>query len=164
MRRLILIACLAGLAAPAAAQGPGRPDITRNLPRSDEIEAMAPMLDRSVDVMLDLDVGPLIDAADPFARHRGYGRPGRTLGALGRHDDPYFEQRLRASIYGGTARMGQMMDAFAAAAPAMQRSLEQFERGIADALRAVPPHRLPPGDVDDGWDRDFDDDEAPYDD
>lgn len=170
MRSLIIAACLAGTAAPGAAQGPSAPppsDYTRNLPRGDDIEAIAPAIDRSVDTMLELDVGPLIDAADPFARLPGYGRRGRTLRELGRRKDPYFEQRLRASIYGGTAQAGRMMDAIAAAAPAMQRSLEAFERGIAEALRTVPPRGLPPGDIDDDWDRDLDDegpDEAPYDD
>ena len=42
-------------------------------------------------------------------------------GQIGRRDDPYFEERLRSSIYGTTADMGRMMEGFAAAAPLATR-------------------------------------------
>jgi hypothetical protein len=95
---------------------------------------MAPALDRSVGALMNVDVGPLIDAADPWRRRPGYGRPGRTLGALGRRDDPYFEERVRSSIYGATADIGRMMSAFAAAAPALARSLREVERAMDAAI------------------------------
>ena len=87
---------------------------------------MAPALDRLLGALLTVDVGPIIDAADPYRRRPDYGRPGRTLGALGSRDDPYFEDRLRSSIYGTTADIGRMMGAFAAAAPALARSLREI--------------------------------------
>lgn len=136
---LIALAASAAIAVPAAAQGPvpgpeADATIVESLPSSEDVEAIAPAIDRSVGAMLDLDVGPLMDAADPYARRPGYGRPGRTLRRMGRARDPYFEQRLRGSIYGSTAQLGRMMDSLAVAAPAMRRSLFEMQRGIAAAV------------------------------
>ena len=103
------------------------------LPPGDEVEAMAPMLDDAAGAMLDVDVGPMIDAVDPYRRGRWHGR--RTLGDLARRDDPYFDLRLRDSIYGTTAELGRMMDAIAAATPAVRRSLYEMERAIDRAAR-----------------------------
>jgi hypothetical protein len=156
--RLILLAAFSLTAAiPAAAQAPASP--------GDKIAAMAPALDRATGAMLDLDVGPIIDAADPYRRDR-YLRRHRTLRDIARRDDPYFEHRLRAQIYGTTAGMARIADAIAAAEPAMRRSLREMEREIDAAVRDARPG-LPPGQVDDDWDRDFDDegpDDEPYED
>lgn len=144
---ILILAAAAFLPAPAFAQ---------SVPSGAEIEAMAPALDRVTGALLDVDVGGIIDAADPYARRPGYGRPGRTVGAMARRRDPHFDARLRASIYGGTARAGRMMDAFAAAMPALRRSLDEARAAIGSAIDDY--HRgLPPPAVDDGWDRDIDD-------
>ncbi|MGQ0661630.1 hypothetical protein [Sphingosinicella sp.] len=144
---ILVLAAAAFLPAPAFAQ---------SVPSGAEIEAMAPALDRVTGALLDVDVGGIIDAADPYARRPGYGRPGRTVGAMARRRDPYFDAHLRASIYGGTARAGRMMDAFAAAMPALRRSLDEARAAIGTAIDDY--HRgLPPPAVDDGWDRDIDD-------
>lgn len=129
-RLLVAFAATAvAFAAPAAAQGPGH-----DLPSSADIAGFAPVIDRMVGALMNLDVGPVMDAADPLARHPGYGVPGRTLGAMGRARDPYFDRRVRGAIYGGTAQAGRMMDAFAAAMPALERSLHEVERGMAAAV------------------------------
>lgn len=118
---------------------------------------MAPALDRVTGALLDVDVGGIIDAADPYARRPGYGRPGRTVGALARRRDPYFDARLRASIYGGTAQAARMMDAFAAAMPALRHSLDQARAALGTAIddyhRAAPPRDY----------RDYDEDYYPED-
>jgi hypothetical protein len=111
------------------------------LPPGEEIADMAPALDGAAGALLEVDVGPMIDAFDPYRRHRWRGR--RTLGDLARRDDPYFELRLRDSIYGTTAEMARMMDAITAATPAMRRSLYDFERAID---RAVQDYRYRRGD------------------
>ena len=140
MRKLLIaLAASAAFAAPASAQGPvpgpeADARIVESLPSGEEIEAFAPAIDRSVDAMLDVDVGPMMDAVDPFARRPGYGRPGRTLRRMGRARDPYFDQRVRGSIYGTTAEFSRMMNAFAVAAPAMRRSLFEMQRSIAAAV------------------------------
>ena len=141
MFKPLIVAATAALAIPAAAQAPAAPPppdsieeaIVGAIPAPGQIEAMAPALDRMVGALLDVDVGPIMDAADPYRRHPGYGRRGRTLGALGSRDDPYFEDRLRSSIYEVTADTGRMMGAFATAAPALARSLREMQ----DALNAA---------------------------
>jgi hypothetical protein len=158
--RMILLAVAAttaAAAAPAAAQRP-RP--------SDEIRAYAPAVDRATDALLDIELGPLLDAVDPYRRHGP-----RTLRDMARRDDPDFDRRLRASIYGNAARMGRVADAVAAAQPALRRAADQFERDVGaaiDAAEAPPPDDAyaappprPPGDVDDDWDLDADEEGPP---
>lgn len=146
---LISAAAALLLSGPAAAQ----PDpifdagldarVAASIPSSEEIEALAPALDRMTGALLDLDVAPILDAADPWRRH--YRPRGRTLREIAGRDDPGFEHRLRGSIYGTTAGIGRMMDAIAVAAPAMRRSLGEMEREMALALREAPPrYREPP--------------------
>ena len=127
------------------------------MPDPRDVEAMAPVLDRSLGALMALDLGPILDAADPYGRRPDYGRPGRTLRDLGRRDDPYFEERLRGSIYGATADMSRMMGAFAAAAPALSRSLRELEVAMGAALDDYHRRR---GDGDPAWDDRYPD--VPY--
>ena len=129
----------------------------------------APMVDRSTDRALDMDIGPLLDALHPYsARGRHL-----TLREMGRRDDPDFEAKLHRSIYRGTARAAATLDAMANAAPSIRQSLRQMEAAIAGAVvearRPLPPRAYgpprdgydapppppPPGDEDD-------DDGAPW--
>ena len=164
MRPLLLVAASTMLAAPAAAQPPrGAPP-----PRpSDEIRSYAPAVDRATDALLNLDLGPLLDAVDPYRRHGPH-----TLRDMARRDDPDFDRRLRASIYGNAAAMGRVADAVAAAEPALRQAADQIQRGMAAAIDSAeappppggeyaPPPPPPPGDVDDDWDPDSDDDAPP---
>lgn len=155
MRKLVFTLVAAAIAAPAFAQEPPRDPladrIQRAVPPAEAVEAIAPALDQAVGALLTIDVGPLIDAADPHRRGHDYGRPGRTLGNIGRRDDPYFEERMRDSIYRSTADMGQMMGAFAAAAPSIAASLRHFERAMEAAIddyhrRRPSPRRDDPDD------------------
>ena len=139
MRKLLFLIGAAALAAPVAAQAPVfddslDDDIVAAIPPAEEVEAMAPAMDAMAGALLNVDVGPLLDAADPTRRRYDHGMPGRTLGRIAGRDDPYFEERMRSSIYGVTSDMGRMMEALAVAAPAMRRSLREFERGIEGAI------------------------------
>jgi hypothetical protein len=161
MRMFLLGLAALAAAVPAAAQPP-RP--------SDEIRSYAPALDRATDALLDIDLGPLLDAVDPYRRHGP-----RTLRDMARRDDPYFDRRLRASIYGNAAAMGRVADAVAAAQPALRRAADRIERDMADAIDAVeappppppedayaaPPRGAPAGEVDDDWDLDADEEGPP---
>jgi hypothetical protein len=147
MRPILFALLLLPLAVPASAQRPASP--------GDKVAAMAPAMDRATGALLDLDIGPILDAADPY--HRRPAVRHRTLRDIARRDDPYFEQRLRGRIYGTTAAMARMADAIAAATPAMRRSLDRMKYEI-DAAARDARQPLPPGDADDGWDRDLDDD------
>src|SRR5215218_10478130 len=113
--RLLLIAAAATLAAMPAAAQPPRP--------SDTIQEYAPAIDRTADAMLNLDLGPILDAADPHRRHHR-----RTLRDMARRDDPDFDRRMHATIYGSAATMARAADAFAAAEPALRRAMTQFQR------------------------------------
>ena len=157
MRKLMILAAAAALAAPAAAQAPVFDDsldrdIAEAIPGPEEIEALAPAMDVMVGALLDVEVGPLLDAADPLRRRYDHGAPGRTLGEIARRDDPHFEERMRSSIYGTTSDMSRMMAAVAVAAPAMRRSLREFERGIEGAIDDYERRRPRPR-------RDWDEDE-----
>jgi hypothetical protein len=124
-RMLIALAATAFIALPASAQPP-RP--------SEKIQEYAPAVDRTADALLNLDLGPILDAADPYRRHHR-----RTLRDMARRDDPDFERRMHATIYGTAATMGRAADAFAAAEPALRRSIAQFEHDMAAAMAAPPP-------------------------
>jgi hypothetical protein len=148
MRLLLIAAASAFVAVPAAAQPP-RP--------GERIQDYAPAIDRAADAMLNLDVGPIMDAVDPYGRHHR-----RTLSEMARRDDPDFDRRMHATIYGTAGRMARAADAFAAAEPALRHALNQFENDMAAALAAPPPPRRyrdddapppppPPGDDDDPW-------------
>ena len=160
MRMLLpIVLCLA---APASAQDRRAADSLRGA--AEMVEETAPVIDRATGAMLDLDVGPLLDAANPYGprgRHR-------TLRQIAGRGDPRFEGRLRASIYGTAAGLSRMIDAFAAAEPALRRSVRDMEAAIGGAIEETvgpPPRRLPPGEVDDDWDLDLDDeglDDEPY--
>ena len=122
-------------------------EIVRAIPPAEQIERMAPALDRMIGALMNVEVGPLIDAVDPYRRAPDYGRPGRTLGELGRRDDPYFEERLRTSIYGTTEGMSRMVDGLAASAPALARSIRELERAMDIAFGAYrQPYRDEPED------------------
>src|SRR4051794_26127880 len=96
--RILLVAAAAAtlLAVPASAQRP-RP--------SDKVREMAPALDRSAEALLNVDLGPLLDAIDPGRPH-----PARTLRDIAGRGDPDFDRRLHASIYGNAERIGRAAD------------------------------------------------------
>ena len=156
MRKLLFLIGAAALAAPVAAQAPVfddslDDDIVAAIPPAEEVEAMAPAMDAMAGALLNVDVGPLLDAADPTRRRYDHGMPGRTLGRIAGRDDPYFEERMRSSIYGVTSDMGRMMEALAVAAPAMRRSLRAFERGREGAIDDYERRRPQPRR---GWEED----------
>ncbi len=138
---LISLGAAALIATPALAQ----PREERALRGGAEaVRQAAPMLDRSVDSALELDIGPLLDALQPYSPR---GRR-MTLRELGRRDDPDFDRKLRASLYRGSARTAATLDAMATAAPSIRQSLRQMEAAIAGAMvearRPLPPDAYGP--------------------
>ena len=129
MRRMLsfLAVATAFIAMPAAAQPRGP---------AEQIEDYAPAVDRTADALLNLDLGPLLDAADPYRAHHR-----RTVRDMARRNDPDFERRMHATIYGTAAMMGRAANAYAAAEPALRRAIGQFQHDMAAAM-AVPPPRI----------------------
>jgi hypothetical protein len=142
MRRILIGAALLGLAAPAGAQQVFTPEmdeeIVRSVPPAEEVEAMGEALDRVLGAVLDMPIGPLVDAieaADPDRRaYRRHVPRDRTVGEVASRDDPYFEERVRDSIHGTTAAMGSAMEQIAIAAPALRRALGEMERNVERAI------------------------------
>jgi len=132
MRMLLAAAGAALLAGPASAQSRH----TENAQRV--IDEAAPAVDRTTQALLNLDIGPILDAADPTRPHHN-----RTLRDMARRDDPDFERHLRASIYGNAASLHRMTAAVAAAEPALRQALSQFEASIAAAMSATGPYGAP---------------------
>lgn len=151
MRKYWIAAGALALAAPAIAQsypdqgpypdhGP-YPDyrdgsLSSAIPSPREAEAMGHVMGDVAGAILDVDVGPVVDAVDPYARHRGY--PNRTLGDLASDGDPYARERMRRSIGAMGGVMGAMAAQAAILAPALERSMADFESRIAFAMRGLP--------------------------
>ena len=145
MRAFLIPLALAGGTALAAMPVLAQPREEQALRGGAEaVRQAAPMVDRSADAALELDIGPLLDALHPYSprgRHM-------TLRELARRDDPDFDAKLRRSIYRGSARAAATLDAMATAAPAIRQSLRQMEAAIAGAMvearRPLPPSAYGP--------------------
>ncbi|HEX8644144.1 MAG TPA: hypothetical protein VF702_09555 [Allosphingosinicella sp.] len=142
MRRILIGVALLGLAGPAAAQRVFTPevdeDLIRAIPPAEEVEEIGDTMDRVVGAVLDMPIGPLIDAidaADPEGRRdrRRYPRHA-TVGDVASDGDPYFEERVRDTIHGSTATVGRTMEQIAIAAPALRRAIGQMERDIEQVM------------------------------
>ena len=171
MRKILIPLAIAGggalIVLPAAAQHREEQTLRSG---AEAMRQAAPMVDRSADRALDLDLGPLLDALHPYSARGRH----MTLREMARRDDPDFEAKLHRSIYRGTQRAAATLDAMATAAPSIRQSLRQMEAAIAGAMDearrplprgayAAPPREdydaspppPPPGDEDD-------DDGAPW--
>ena len=142
MRRFLIAAAALSLAGTAHAQQVFTPEldeeIDRAVPRADEVEAAGATVDAVVGAVLDVPVGPIVDAveaADPERRYRRRGPADPTLGDVAGRDDPYFEERLRDSIDRVTAGMADTMEQVAILAPVLRRSMAEMERDIEEAMR-----------------------------
>jgi hypothetical protein len=134
MRQLLIAAATTVFAASPAAALAGGPPAAQPPRPSEQVQAYAPAIDRSADALLNLDVGPILDAVDPYGAHHR-----RTLRDMARRNDPDFERRMHATIYGTAATMGRAADVVAAAQPAMRHALNQFEHDMAAAMAGAPP-------------------------
>jgi hypothetical protein len=170
LRSLIIIASLCAIATPLAAQPVRHSDVpaARRLPPPAQIEEMGDRLGRAADALMEVDVGPLADAIDP------YRRPGRreTLGDIARRDDPYARERLHQSIGSTSAGMAAAMNELAILTPLLSRSIMDAMGRIDAAAHAGAYRRYPQRDVrvydrdrDRDYDRNYDrdDDDRDYD-
>jgi hypothetical protein len=111
--------------------------MARRLPAPGEIARTGDTLHRVLDALMDIRVGPLVDAIDPAARYNPY-RP-ETLGDVASRDDPYARDRLHYEVDRTTAGLGAATREVAVLAPALRRSLEDAVRRVDGAINGYPP-------------------------
>jgi hypothetical protein len=97
-----------------------------------QARAMAGAMDRLLGAVLDLPIGGIAAAVDPYGRG-GY-HPGATVRDMATRDDPYAEARMRAGIRGATRGVGAMSEALTRMMPVLQRSIDEVGREIAGAM------------------------------
>jgi hypothetical protein len=139
MRRILIGTAAIALAAPAAAQdvSPADKDLVRAVPPPERIEEVADAVHGVVGAVMDMPIGPLVDAidrADPRGRAYRRGPRERTVGEMASRNDPYFEDRLHDSIEGATASAGVIAEEVAIAAPEMRRALDRIEQDVDRAI------------------------------
>lgn len=135
MRKLILAASVLVCAAPAVAQphpDPRDQEIVRALPGPSEIEAVGDTVGRVAEAIMDVPVGPIADAIDPYRRGR---HSDETLGDIAHRDDPYARERMREQIGAATVGLGAIVGELAVVTPVIRRSLEDATRRMEDAMR-----------------------------
>ncbi|WP_106638605.1 hypothetical protein [Allosphingosinicella vermicomposti] len=139
MRLLFLAPVFLLAAAPAAAQYHDSRDdeIVRALPTPGEMADVSDMIGRVMSAMMDIEIGGVVEAIDPGAR----GPRDRTLRDMAGRDDPYFEDRMRRSVYGAVTDMGDIMTDITILTPRLRRSLEDLGRDVDDAVRDLPSRR-----------------------
>jgi hypothetical protein len=150
MRKLILAASVLACAAPAFGQPyPDRRDdeIVRALPHPGQLEEVGDTVGRVADAIMDVPVGPIADAIDPYRRGR---HRDETLGDIAHRDDPYARERMRDQIGAATVGLGAIMSEIAVVTPVLRRSLEDAARRMEDAMQRR----------DRGYDRDYDRDRS----
>jgi len=138
LRHLIFAASMLAFTAPAAysQSSPTFPQemddrIVRSLPDPREVEDMAHGLGSAAEAILDVPVGNVVRAIDPTRRVPR----DATLGEVAGGGDPYLRERVRDSVGGLTAGMGDMMAQIAVVAPALRSSLAHLERNLERAMR-----------------------------
>jgi hypothetical protein len=135
MRKLILAASIFACAAPAAAQSypdPRDDAVVRALPHPEQIEQVADTVGRVAEAIMDVPVGPIADAVDPYRRGR---HRDETLGDIAHRDDPYARERMRDGIGAATVGLGAIMSEIAVVTPVLRRSLEDAARRMEDAMQ-----------------------------
>jgi hypothetical protein len=136
LRKLIIALTALTAAAPLAAQPVSDPrdeDFVRRLPPPQEVERIGDAIGAATDALMDVDVGPLADAVDPYHRRYRYGRR-ETLGDLAGRRDPYARERMQAEIGAVTVGLGAAVEQVAVLTPMLRRSLEDATRRMEEAI------------------------------
>jgi hypothetical protein len=132
-----LLACAAPALAQPAPTDPRDEALVRALPHPYEVEEMGDKLGRAVGAISRVPVGDVINSIDPSAR----AHPDATIADVAGRGDPHFEERMQDEVASLSLKMADLVRGMAVMAPVFRRTLEDFERSIADAVHGVPPRR-----------------------
>ncbi|MGF1549685.1 MAG: hypothetical protein ACFBQW_04035 [Sphingomonadaceae bacterium] len=137
MHILIAPAAILALAAPAAvAAQPAAPPVEEAIPDAAELDRMEEIARRLFDIVLDLEMGPLLDAVDPEGGEGHDEAEGdMTVRDIARRDDPDFEAKADAALDALGDNMGRMTRLLAALAPAMRDLADELGAQIEQATR-----------------------------
>jgi hypothetical protein len=134
LRKLIIAATALAFAAPAFAQpayvDPRDRELIESLPHPYEVEEMGDRLGHAVGAIVEVPVGGVINAIDPYAR----AHPDTSIADVAGRDDPYFRERMQDQVAGISLKMADMVRGMAVAAPALRRSLDEIERSLGRAF------------------------------
>lgn len=116
-------------------EGDDRDDLPQAgaLPDPREMARHGQAMERMVGAVMDLPIGGIVAAVDPYGR--GAYRPGDTVRDMATRDDPYAEDRIRHSLRATTAGMGALMEALARLTPVLRDTADQLERSVGEAMR-----------------------------
>lgn len=138
MRKLIIAMGALAVAAPLAAQprpdpgpDPRGDEIVRRLPPPEEIERVGETVARVSDAIMDVDVGPIVDAVNGPGHRRGRA----TIGDLATRDDPYARERIQDTARAATIGIGAAVEQLAVMTPALRAIFEDAARRMEDAMR-----------------------------
>lgn len=135
MRKALFLAAALSFAAPAAAQ-PSAADQAQEALEQVDFDRTATMLERMVDVFLDIPVGGIAAAVDPLGHRTGI-YPHDTVGSVTNRNDPGAAQRLRGQIRGAARTAERATRAVARMMPELERSFEQLRAGFAAAIESA---------------------------
>lgn len=112
-------------------------EIARNAPAAREVAVAGEVAAAAADAILDVPIGPIVEAATPNRRLSRRERE-ETLGERASRDDPYFRERMRDQIAVASAAAGVLVEQMAVMTPVLRRTLEDVERRMEDAMRGIP--------------------------
>lgn len=116
------------LAAPALAQASDEDAaFAAEIERQEQLDEAVLAVDRLVEAVLDIPVGPLADALPGETLGAAQVRQGDTVRDLGSRDDPAFEENVRGGARAITAVIGDMMQQFTARMPELEGWIAEAE-------------------------------------
>jgi hypothetical protein len=97
-----------------------------------QVQVMGGAIDRLLGAVMDLPIGGIAAALDPYGRSRH--DPRTTVRDMATRDDPYAEARIRAGVRGAARGVGAMSQALARVMPELERSIDEVGREIEAAM------------------------------
>jgi hypothetical protein len=141
MRAYLLLAGIAALSAPAAAEPPATITVPPELTDPHRADKLARTMDGLTDALLDLKVGEIQAAAE--GRKATPAERNLTVRDIERRKDPDFDRNVRRQIAEAGPKIAQGMKALSDALPAMMKALDDASRAIDRAAANMPDPTYP---------------------